>query len=105
MGGAQAISLVFAFIRSKLIAVLLGPAGIGINGLLTGYSGNIFALAGWGADWPLDRVMSVALLNYLFKWFAALTMTPLIYGVHHRIEAYLGPDLAQSMRASAHRSE
>ena len=48
MGGAQAISLVFAFIRSKLIAVLLGPAGIGINGLLTGYSGNIFALAGWG---------------------------------------------------------
>jgi len=25
--------------------------------------------------------------------------------VHHRIEAYLGPDLAQSMRAAAHRSE
>ena len=59
----------------------------------------------WGADWPLDRVMSVALLNYAFKWVAALVMTPLIYGVHHRIEAYLGPDLAQSMRAAAHRSE
>ena len=59
----------------------------------------------WGADWPLDRVMSVALLNYAFKWAAALVMTPLIYGVHHRIEAYLGPDLAQSMRAAAHRSE
>jgi len=59
----------------------------------------------WGADWPLDRVMSVALLNYGFKWSAALVMTPLIYGVHQRIEAYLGPALAQSMRAAAHRSE
>jgi uncharacterized PurR-regulated membrane protein YhhQ (DUF165 family) len=49
--------------------------------------------------------MSVALLNYAFKWSAALVMTPLIYGVHQRIEAYLGPALAQSMRAAAHRSE
>ena len=48
MGGAQVVILACAFIRSKLIAVLLGPAGIGINGLLNGFSGNLFALAGWG---------------------------------------------------------
>lgn len=48
MGGAQVVILACAFIRSKLVAVLLGPAGIGINGLLNGFSGNLFALAGWG---------------------------------------------------------
>ncbi|MGA1666800.1 MAG: queuosine precursor transporter [Bacteroidia bacterium] len=59
----------------------------------------------WGADWPLERVLSVALLNYLFKWFAALLMTPLLYFVHHRIESFLGPALALQMRTAAHRSE
>ena len=59
----------------------------------------------WGADWPLDRVWSVALLNYAFKWFAALVMTPFLYLVHHRIEAFLGPALSHQMRNEAHRSE
>lgn len=71
MGGAQAISLVFAFIRSKLIAVLLGPAGIGINGILTGYSGNIFALAGWGLGTSSVRSISGAGEGFKAAKFAA----------------------------------
>ena len=71
MGGAQALSLVFAFIRSKLIAVLLGPAGIGINGLLTGYSGNIFALAGWGLGTTGIRSIAGASEEYKAAKFAA----------------------------------
>jgi uncharacterized integral membrane protein (TIGR00697 family) len=55
----------------------------------------------WGADWPLGRVMQIALLNYAFKWVAAMAMTPLIYAVHQRIERYLGPDLSEQMRFDA----
>ncbi|MBM3936417.1 MAG: queuosine precursor transporter [Sphingomonadales bacterium] len=54
-----------------------------------------------GADWPLSRVLQIALLNYAFKWFAALAMTPLIYAVHRRIEGYLGAQLSEQMRQEA----
>jgi uncharacterized PurR-regulated membrane protein YhhQ (DUF165 family) len=45
--------------------------------------------------------MQIALLNYAFKWVAAMAMTPLIYAVHQRIERYLGPDLSEQMRFDA----
>ena len=47
-GGVQAINIVIAIIRSKVIAVLLGPAGIGIAGLLTSTTGFIGALTNFG---------------------------------------------------------
>lgn len=55
----------------------------------------------WGAGWSLGLVMHIALLNYAFKWSVALLMTPVIYGIHRRIEAYLGEDLAEIMRREA----
>jgi uncharacterized integral membrane protein (TIGR00697 family) len=54
-----------------------------------------------GADWPLQRVLQIALLNYAFKWVAAMAMTPLIYLVHQRIERHLGPELSEQMRQEA----
>jgi PST family polysaccharide transporter len=48
MGGAQIISLASGFLRTKVIAIVLGPAGVGLAGLFNTYSGNISALAGWG---------------------------------------------------------
>ncbi|MFM8786052.1 MAG: queuosine precursor transporter [Bacteroidota bacterium] len=54
-----------------------------------------------GADWPLQRVLQIALLNYAFKWVAAMAMTPLIYLVHQRIERHLGPELSEQMRREA----
>ena len=54
-----------------------------------------------GADLPLQRVLQIALLNYAFKWVAAMAMTPLIYLVHQRIERHLGPELSEQMRKEA----
>jgi enterobacterial common antigen flippase len=48
MGGAQVVVLAAGFLRTKVIALLLGPAGVGLAGLFNTYSGNISALAGWG---------------------------------------------------------
>jgi enterobacterial common antigen flippase len=48
MGGAQAVTLITAFIRSKLIAMAIGPAGIGLMGVFTTFNANLAAVAGWG---------------------------------------------------------
>jgi PST family polysaccharide transporter len=48
MGGAQAVTLITAFIRSKLIAMAIGPAGIGLMGVLTTFNANLASVAGWG---------------------------------------------------------
>ncbi len=48
MGGAQVVTLSSGFLRTKVIALVLGPAGVGLAGLFNTYTGNISALAGWG---------------------------------------------------------
>jgi PST family polysaccharide transporter len=48
MGGAQVATLAVAFIRTKIIAQLMGPAGVGLVGVLTAFNGNVSTLAGWG---------------------------------------------------------
>jgi len=47
-GGVQLINVIISIIRSKFIAVLLGPAGMGIAGLLTSTTGFIGALTNFG---------------------------------------------------------
>jgi PST family polysaccharide transporter len=48
MGFAQIVQLLAAFARAKLTALVLGPSGVGLVGLLTSFNGNLSALAGWG---------------------------------------------------------
>ncbi len=48
MGGAQVATLALAFVRTKVIAQLLGPAGVGLAGVLTSFNGNVSTLAAWG---------------------------------------------------------
>ncbi|MBX9851126.1 MAG: queuosine precursor transporter [Cytophagaceae bacterium] len=40
--------------------------------------------------WPISRVLSVALSNYIYKFLIAILLTPLLYLVHHWIDSYLG---------------
>jgi O-antigen/teichoic acid export membrane protein len=47
-GGVQVFNIIIAIIRSKFIAVLLGPAGMGIAGLLTSTTGLISGLTNFG---------------------------------------------------------
>lgn len=48
MGASQVAQLLAAFVRAKLTALVLGPSGVGLVGLLTSFNGNLAALAGWG---------------------------------------------------------
>ena len=57
-GGVQVLQIIIAIIRSKFIAVLLGPAGMGINSLLLSTTGLISGLTTFGLG--TSAVKSVA---------------------------------------------
>lgn len=50
IGGAQAINYLIGMVRTKLVAVLLGPSGVGLLGLYLSTTGLIGAIAGLGLD-------------------------------------------------------
>ena len=60
MGGAQAVTLAMAFLRSKLIAVLIGPAGIGLMGVFNAFNANVSTVAGWGLGTSAVRTVAGA---------------------------------------------
>src|SRR5215211_3541267 len=56
---------------------------------------------GQGDAWSLHQVLVTGTGNYLYKFMAAIVLTPVIYLVHGWIENYLGRDLAKKMKQSA----
>jgi queuosine precursor transporter len=42
--------------------------------------------------WPLSLVMSVAVSNYIYKFFVAILLTPVLYLAHSLIDGYLGKE-------------
>lgn len=59
-GGVQVFTIIIAIIRSKIIAVLLGPAGMGIVGLLTSTTGLISTLTNFGLGTSAVRDIAAA---------------------------------------------
>ncbi|QCR24849.1 queuosine precursor transporter [Pontibacter sp. SGAir0037] len=41
-------------------------------------------------NWSLTQVFSVAALNYMYKFFVAVALTPILYVAHYLIDSYLG---------------
>ena len=48
IGGASAINIVIGLVKMKAVALLLGPAGVGLIGLLTNLVGLVSSVAGLG---------------------------------------------------------
>lgn len=55
----------------------------------------------WGADWNLERVLAIGIMNYIYKFGMAFILTPVIYLVHWLIDLYLGKTLSEKMRKEA----
>lgn len=49
-----------------------------------------------GADWDLQRIIAIGTLNYIYKFFAAIALTPAIYLLHFFFEKYFGVSAAPS---------
>ncbi|GAB1452026.1 O-antigen translocase [Draconibacterium sp.] len=60
-GGVQVFNIIIQIIRSKFVAILLGPAGMGIMGLLTATTGIISSLTNFGLGTSAVRDISAAL--------------------------------------------
>ena len=54
-----------------------------------------------GSNWDIGRVLAIATVNYIYKFTMAVILTPVIYGVHHLIERYLGDEEAYAMKLDA----
>lgn len=59
-GGVQVFQIIIGIIRSKFIAVLLGPLGMGISGLLTSTIGFVAALTNFGLSTSAVKDISAA---------------------------------------------
>ncbi len=59
-GGVQLFNILISIIRSKFVAVLLGPAGMGISGLLTATLGLMTSLTNLGLGRSAVRDISAA---------------------------------------------
>jgi hypothetical protein len=54
-----------------------------------------------GADWSLQKVMAIGLVNYAYKFSAAILLTPVLLFIHKMIDSYLGKDTAEELRKKA----
>lgn len=54
----------------------------------------------WG-NWPMEQIIAVGIMNYIYKVFMAFALLPLLYGAHKIIDRYLGKDLSKEMIEAA----
>lgn len=59
-GGVQVFNIIISIVRSKFIAILLGPAGMGIAGLLTSTTGLITGITNFGLGTSAVKNVSAA---------------------------------------------
>ncbi len=52
-------------------------------------------------QWTLQQVLNTGTGNYIYKFFVAIAMTPVLYGIHILIEKYLGTAQAKEMKDAA----
>jgi uncharacterized integral membrane protein (TIGR00697 family) len=52
-------------------------------------------------NWEIKQVASVGFNNYLYKFFIAIALTPLIYLAHYLIDQYLGKEDADKLAEEA----
>ena len=51
--------------------------------------------------WSLKQVLAVGIINYVYKFTAAVLLSPLLYVAHYVIELYLGKENAQMQAEEA----
>jgi queuosine precursor transporter len=56
-------------------------------------------------NWSLDQVMTVSTNNYIFKFFIAIALTPLIYLAHYLIDKWLGKESSDALIEEATSSD
>jgi uncharacterized integral membrane protein (TIGR00697 family) len=51
--------------------------------------------------WPIEQFLAIGTVNYIYKFWAAIALTPVIYGAHFLIDRYLGPEIEAQLKRQA----
>ncbi len=57
-----------------------------------------------GAGWDLKLVLAIGVVNYIYKFFVAVFLTPSLYVLHYFIDKYLGKELSDKLIKEASQS-
>lgn len=60
-----------------------------------------YILAPAGSRWPISQVISVGIINYIYKFTVAIVLTPAIYLGHNAIDRFLGQELSEELKSNA----
>lgn len=52
-------------------------------------------------NWSLSQIITVGINNYIYKFFIAIILTPVLYIAHYYIDRYLGLHTAEKMMQNA----
>ena len=52
-------------------------------------------------NWSMEQIISVAIINYLYKFAVAVLLTPVLYVAHYLIDLYLGKETAYALETEA----
>jgi queuosine precursor transporter len=52
-------------------------------------------------NWSVEQVVSVGVINYIYKFAVAIVLTPVIYLAHYLIDGYLGKQTAEQLTKEA----
>ena len=52
-------------------------------------------------NWTMEQVLSVGVINYIYKGALAILLTPLLYVAHFLIDRYLGKENAEKVTEEA----
>jgi uncharacterized integral membrane protein (TIGR00697 family) len=63
----------------------------------------LYIAFGIGADWTVSMILSVGILNYIYKFSVAILLTPVLYWIHYAIDNYLGKEIADKLKEDAMR--
>ena len=62
----------------------------------------VLGIAFWVfGNWSINQIISVGIINYMYKFVVAIALTPLLYLAHHYIDRYLGQDVSDRMTEQA----
>jgi queuosine precursor transporter len=54
-----------------------------------------------GAGWDIKLVLAIGLVNYMYKFFVAVLLTPILYVIHFFVDMYLGKEAAEKLMLEA----
>jgi len=93
---------IFHFLRARTGPKLLWLRATGSTIVSQLIDSFVVLFVAFYGSLTVGQIVDVGITNYIYKFFIALVITPLLYVSHKVIDRYLGEHLAEQMMEEAH---